>query len=466
MTPNPVAPPAAPQTSTAAAFIAAFISLLGLPVGGALFSVITSGEVGEAWNEGGWVMYVVLLLSFVLALGGAIGTYFLARGRPAVWTLIPGLSVLLMAAGVFGYLRNVSQSMAAVAYASPLDRGRIMFAAVGESMVSVVFALALIAGAYLVQALALAIVAAASAQKRAPAALALGVLGIGIWQFASMRGMSWELGAFKSMAHASSTDRAILVIISLQEAQATHTLVLAGVGIALFAVMLAAVLLRSTPQAMAGVSASIVISLVGLGGLKVLAKPNADATAVLALNKPPRELMKLPATPDEGPYPFVTLGKSLLDVDGQPADFATVVGGKDTVELGLEPGVTREVLVQMLRDLKAADVKVVELFGTSSFKLPEDVTVPPVFAPVLSDVTSVRVVLADSCPADGCAEVDETGLTFDGEKYPFVERAMGYHGEDLSHAVPVELGDMKLERFFQCALALDAKSMPIQLVLP
>jgi hypothetical protein len=293
----------------------------------------------------------------------------------------------------------------------------------------------------------------------------VGALGLAVWQFASLQATSYELDAFKGMAHASPMDRATIVIGSLQMSQELRPLLLAGLGLALVGVGLAVVLLRATPQAMAGVAASILVSVAGLGGLRVLARPTHEVATTLQLAMPPRDLKTLAGGASEGPYPFITLGKTFKDADGQTPALEDVVRGRDVVELGLEPDVTLDSLRATLRAFKAARVKVVKLFGVANLTPPPDVELLAYFKSVLTVTTSVTVVLVDACPREGCAQVDDAGLTWDGEKLPFVERSYGYTRDDFEHGVPVALGAMTLDRLLACGVAADAKSRSLQLVL-
>ncbi|MBL8916925.1 MAG: hypothetical protein JNM17_39845 [Archangium sp.] len=464
----------APNTSssgTGAGIAAGVISLMAFPIGFVLFGLEGSRAEGlmqavaEGWNEGGWWMYVIMLLEFVLMGGGALSLLFFARGKQTVWALTPAISVLMMAVAVMGFMSSMSSSMAAVMHANPLDRGIIMYAATGESLQTIHFALSFITATFVLHAVGLALIGFTASEKKPPLVLALGVFGLSIWLFASQRATSMELGAYKAMAHAAPSDRATIVIFSLADAQSSQKLALGAMLVVLVAVVLALVTLRSTPRALAGVVSALLVTLAGVGGLRALGRPNADGQKMMKGAQLTRPLLELRATPDEMPFPPFTLGSAIHDENGAVPTLEEVIRGREEVSLMLETDVTLDALRETLGRLASNDVKSVKLYGELRIKPPDDVKVPDLFEPLFHSTSSVRIGLINACPAKGCAQLNEKGLSFDGETWEFVESSNNIPVDDLARGVPVELKGLTLPKLLECAKALDAQGLPMMLVL-
>lgn len=461
-------------SGTGAGIAAGVLSLLAFPIGFVLFGIdsVAGSEFGfaaavaEGWNEGGWWMYVILLLEFALIGGGALSLLFFARGKQTLWALTPAISVVMMAAAVIGFMMGMNSATTAVAYANPLDRGIIMFGASGEALQTIHFALSFIAATFVLHAIGLAIIGATAKEKKPPLVLALGVFGLAVWLYASQRATSMELGAFKAMAHAAPGDRATIVLFSLADAQSAQKLALGAMVLVLIAVVLAVVMLRSTPRALAGVVSALLVTLAGIGGLRALGRPNGDAQKMMKGAQLTMPLLELRATPDALPYPLYTLGRTAIhDVEGQVPTLEELIRGKDEVSLVLEADVTLDNLRETLARLASNEVKSVKLYGELRIKPPDDVTVPPMFEPLFHGSSAVRVGLISACPDTGCAKINEKGLSFDGKNYEFVESSYNVPIDDLSRGVPVELKGLTLPKLLECAKALDAHGLPMLLVL-
>jgi hypothetical protein len=450
--------------------LAGVLSLMGLPLGIGLF-VIASREPADAWNEGGWPMYPVLSFAMASTVVGAVGAFFVARGKPVAWAVSACLSVFVAALGVFGYHNGLIGSFEAIQHASPLDRAVIMNASVGEASQCVVFALLLVAGILAVQGVALAFSGLAVQQpleRRGAFLLGFGVLAVGVWQAMEGFAFSAESTVYKGAAHGSPADRLTIIAGYIDEAgtwsQRASFALLAVVVVC----VLAGTLLRSNPRVLISVVAGILIPTAGLGGARAFARPTAEQAELLAQPRTFKPLLELNATPVDDPYPYVSLGTELRDRNGELASLdgeQGLLAGRDgTFQLALEPNVTLATLEKMLRDLRAHDVKSVLLIGMKTTK-PEGLTIPPKFAQHFTESRGVRVLLGrteNDCPKGGCtwATMDEKTLTFGEERWPLADQPFGYDdGEiDFARAVPFQLEGHTLQQFLSAAMTVGAQN--------
>jgi len=450
--------------------LAGVLSLLGLPLGVGLF-VVASHEPADAWNEGGWPMYPVLLFAMAATAVGAVGVFLVGRGKPVVWAVSALLSVFVAALGVFGYRNGLIGSFEAIQHAAPVDRAVIMNGSVGEASQCVVFALLLVAGILLVQGVALAFSGVAVQEplaRRGTFLLGFGVLAVGLWQAMAGFAFSAESQIYKGVAHGSPADRLTIVAAYIDEAgawaQRAPFALIAVVAVCL----LAGTLLRSNPRLLLSVVAGILVPTAGLGGVRAFARPTAEQAELLAQPRTLKPLLELNATPVEDPYPYVSLGTELRDGNGELASLdgerAILASEKGTFQLCLEPNVTLAALEKTLGDLRAHDVKSVLLIGTKTTR-PEGLTIPPKFAHHFTESRGVRVLLGRSevdCPKGGCtwATMDEKTLTFGDEHWPLENRLFEFDDGtiDFARAVPFKLEGHTLQQFLSAAMTVGAQS--------
>lgn len=447
--------------------LAGVLSLVGLPLGIGLF-VIASGEPADAWNEGGWPMYPVLLFAMASTVVGAVGAFFVARGKPVVWAASALVSVFVAALGVFGYRNGLIGSFEAIQHAAPVDRAVIMNGSVGEASQCVVFALLLVAGILLVQGVALAFSGLAVREplaRRGTFLLGFGVLAVGLWQAMAGFAFSAESQVYKWVAHASAVDRLTLIAAYVEQSGAWGQRASFALIAVVVVCVLAGTLLRSNPRVLISVVAGILIPTAGLGGVRAFARPTAEQAELLAQPRTLKPLLELNATPVDDPYPYVSLGTELRDASGELASLdgeRPVLAGRDgTFQLALEPNVT---LAKTLGDLRAHDVKSVLLIGTKTTK-PEGLTIPPKFAQHFTESRGVRVLLGRSevdCPKGGCtwATMDEKTLTFGEERWPLENQLFGFDDGtiDFARAVPFKLEGHTLQQFLSAAMTVGAQS--------
>ena len=211
-----------------------------------------------------------------------------------------------------------------------------------------------------------------------------------------------------------------------------------------------------------GVVAGLLVTTAGLGGMRALARPNAEQKALLSTPQLPRPLLELDAVSVDLPYPFVTQGTELRDEDNQPLNVEKLDlerrGRSGSFELALEPDATTTSLAKTLSAVRARGISSVLLVGSKRSSIPAGVSVPPVFEPDLTNTRGVRVLLGRrgvECPETGCkwARVDAAGLTFSGETWPLLNKSSAFIDEsvDFEESVPLEHEGLELQQLLSAA---------------
>ncbi len=255
---------------TTAAVFAALLPFLGGPLGLVIFALaVNRGEGGvfenlaEAWAEGGFAMYLVLLAGAVITLLSAVAVFFgVQRGSPFVGIGAP-LAAGIVAAGAVGTYWGVTQAARAVAHASPADRAPIMAAATGEALSSGAFghsgAAGLLFGLALACLLGVAVQQGAARKMLFFTAAAFGVLAL--IDAASLYRLSSVRSAMQAVAHINPADRLAILMGSTEEIEASRWVFLGLVGALLVVLAVGAVVAKGAPRAMA------LLPLFGLAGL-------------------------------------------------------------------------------------------------------------------------------------------------------------------------------------------------------
>lgn len=452
------------KPSVVLSIFAAMVALPGVVLGFGFFVAIAN-EVSQAWNEGGSGMYLVLLGSLTATLAGAAAAFFATRGQPMAWGLSAALLVGTFAAGVASYRLAMSESFEAIQHAAPADRAIIMNGAAGEASWTLVFAALMVAGLLLCQGAALAfgsIGAREPSHRRGLVILGLGVMVLGVWQGLSGLAMHSERGAYAAVAFASPADRMTILFSEFEQAASFSRAATLSLGAVALVCLLAVALLRATPRLLVGVVAGLAVTTAGLGGMRVLGRPSAEQRVLLTTSRVPRPLMELDAVSVDVPYPFITQGSELRDVNNKPMPMEELDlkfrGRSGGFELGLEPGVTVQSLAKTLSAVRARGVSSVLLVGTMRSSIPEGMSVPPAFEPYLTETRGVRVLLGRrgvECPETGCkwAKLDAAGLTFGGETWPLLTKSSEWLGGavNFEESVPLDLEGLELQQFLSAA---------------
>lgn len=282
---------------TGAAIAAALSPFMGLPLT-FLFLLATLGagvedeyggggpfsRVSQAWVEGGWSMYLIVLAGGGVAVVVALVMFFgVQRGSGAVLASAP-LSSGLVAVGAFGSWTGMTGAIEAIAHAHPADRATILAGATGETLNTSLFGLCAMAGLLgaLLPGLLLGVIAQSGLARR------LLVVTMGV--FGSLMLVAWVLskrlaelmGSLKAVAHASPVDR-LTILAGVGEELSRYRLYAVGaLGLLLVVVAMGAVTLKSAPKL------AVMVPLLGLGGLfgfgvqSFVERPPASASAILS----------------------------------------------------------------------------------------------------------------------------------------------------------------------------------------
>lgn len=302
------APSAAAQPRpTGAAVTAGLTAFMGGPVAIALFAVaLRSGEGGlvqrlaSAWQEGGWPMYLVLLVGSVVATACGVCMFLgVQRGSLALLACGP-LSALITAAGAFGFFTGMRSALAAIAHVSPADRATILAAGTAEALTCSAFGAAGTAG--LIASLALGCLFGVAAQTGAARKL-LGFAGgtflvLGLVSGASVMRLGNIMGLFKAIAFAAPGDRLTILVAGSEEIDAQRLPMLGLLALLGLVLVAGAAMLKDQPRA------AVLVPLLGLGGLvglglQSLAQSSIDraATVPAGLKVETSTLLELPGVP-------------------------------------------------------------------------------------------------------------------------------------------------------------------------
>ncbi|MBL8917791.1 MAG: hypothetical protein JNJ54_02945 [Myxococcaceae bacterium] len=290
---------------TGAAITAALSAFMGGPVALAIFALALGpgGEGGlayrlaSAWREGGWPMYLVLLVGGLVATACAVCMFFgVQRGSLAVLAC-PPLSALITATGAFGFFTGMRGALGAIAHVSPADRATILAAGTSEALSCSAFGMAGTAG--LIASLALGclfgVVAQTGATRKLLAFSGVTFLVLGLVSGAALQRLGDVMGLFKALAFAAPVDRLTILVAGSEELDARRLPLLALLAVLGLVLVAGAAMLKDHPRA------AVLVPLLGLGGVaglgvQALARASIDrsATPPAGLKIDTAKLIELP----------------------------------------------------------------------------------------------------------------------------------------------------------------------------
>lgn len=265
--------PALPEKRpTGAAVTAALTPFMGGPVAFALFTFALRsggheeglfGQLAEAWAEGGFFMYVVLLVGGGVAMTSAALMFFgVQRGSPAVLAAAP-LGALITAVGAVGFFNGISSAAQAVAHVNPADRATIMAAGTGEALTTSAFGLAGTAG--LLASLSLGCLFGVAAQNGLARKLLVftgaAFLSLSLVSATALLRLSNLMGLFKALAHVNPLDRPTILVMGSEELGQYRLPMLSFLALVLAVLVAGAMALKESPRT------AVLLVLLGAGGL-------------------------------------------------------------------------------------------------------------------------------------------------------------------------------------------------------
>lgn len=295
----------AERRPTGAAVTAALTPFMGGPVAFAIFALALRSRreegfvqsLASAWQEGGWPMYLVLVVGGLVAMGCAACMFFgVQRGSLAVLACAP-LSALIAAVGALGFFTSMRNALGAIAMVSPADRATILAAGTSEALTSSAFGAAGTAG--LIGSLALGCLFGVAAQTGAARKL-LAFSGatfvvLGLVSGASVMRLGDVMGLFRALAYAAPVDRLTILVAGSEEIDAQRLPFLGLLALLGLVLTAGAAMLKDQPRA------ALLLPLLGLGGLvglgmQALARSSIDrsATAPAGLKVETATLIELP----------------------------------------------------------------------------------------------------------------------------------------------------------------------------
>ncbi|MBL8937383.1 MAG: hypothetical protein JNM69_22675, partial [Archangium sp.] len=217
----------------------------------------------QAWAEGGWFMYAVVLTGGVVAMVSAALMFFgVQRGSAAVLANAP-LGALITAVGALGFMNGMSGAAAAVVHASPADRATIMAGATAESLTTSAFGMAGAAG--LLASLALGclfgVVVQTGVARKLLAFSGGTFLVLAMLSATSLMRLSDLMGLFKAVAHVNPIDRGRILEMGSDELSRFNLPFLGLLVLLAVIVAAGAVSLKEAPRL------AVLLPLLGFGGL-------------------------------------------------------------------------------------------------------------------------------------------------------------------------------------------------------
>lgn len=262
----------AERRPTGAAVTAALTPFMGGPVAFAIFAFALADRheegglfegLARAWQEGGWPMYLVVLVGGLVAAGCAACMFFgVQRGSLAILASAP-LSALITAVGAFGFWNGMRNAIEAVAHVNPADKATIMAAATSEALTSSAFGISGTAG--LLASLSLGclfgVVAQTGVARKVLVFSGAAFFTLALISLSAVLRLGAVMGLFRALAYVAPVDRLTILIAGSEELQVYRLPFLGLLG--LFAVVLAvgAVTLKESPRG------AVLLPLLGLGGL-------------------------------------------------------------------------------------------------------------------------------------------------------------------------------------------------------
>ena len=256
---------------TGVAITAALTPFMGGPVAFALFAFAIGGggEMGlfgnlaQAWAEGGWFMYAVLLTGGVVAMVSAAFMFFgVQRGSGVLLANAP-LGALITVVGALGFMTGMSGAAAAVVHASAADRATIMAGATAEALTTSAFGMAGTAG--LLASLALGclfgVVVQTGVARKLLAFSGGTFLVLAMLSTVSLLRLSDLMGLFKAVAQVNPVDRGRILEMGSDELSRFNIPFLALLVLLAAIVAGGAVALKEAPRL------AVLLPLLGFGGL-------------------------------------------------------------------------------------------------------------------------------------------------------------------------------------------------------
>ncbi len=448
------------RPSTLVSIFAAVMCLAALPLGLLVFTLNVE-SVAEAWNEGGWPMYLVFLCALLACGANAVGAFLLPRGSIGAAGAGIFLSLACAAVGAFGFRLNMNGADAAIAHASPTDRGLIMHGALGESLMCVVFGFSMAGALFFMLGIGGLVGAGAGKEQRAALGIfGAGSLALGLWQFAVSHQLGSEANAYLAVAHAMAADRMTLLAFALEAAQHARQFALVLLVPVLICAVASVMVLRGRPS-MGAVTAALVVPLLALGAMRLVARPSADELAMLKSSGITTPLRELNGAPVDWKDRVVLLdAKGLHAPDGTSPSYERPIGtfAEDgTLSIALTPDVPLAQLRLVLRQVALERIHSVRLVGMHVLVPPPGVTIPPPFDQQLTQLRGVRVLLANegTCEELQCEFGTLKGdtLVVGSESLPLVDESSGYDdGEtNFARAIHLELEGVTVEQVIKAA---------------
>jgi hypothetical protein len=290
---------------TGAAVTAALTAFMGFPVAFAIFvAAVTSRhdegglfeKLARAWQEGGWAMYAVLLVSGLAAVGCAAFAFFgVQRGSIAILACAP-VSALITAVGAIGFFSGMRNALEAVAHVHPADKATILAAGTSEALTASAFGMAGTAG--LVGSLALGclfgVVAQTGVARRLLAFSGGAFLALALVSLTAVLRLGVVMGIFRALAFVSPADRLTILVGGSDELAAYRVPMLGALALLALVVIAGAVALKEQPRA------AVLLPLLGFGGLvglgtQAIVRASLDRTVaeMAALRVDTRPLIEL-----------------------------------------------------------------------------------------------------------------------------------------------------------------------------
>lgn len=421
------------QPSLPLSLLAGALVLLALPLGLTAFA-LSAQNVGRAWNEGGYGMWLVLVATVLASMTSSVLLAVASRRRFELAAFLPFVLVLPASCGNFLNHDSLQASVSAVEDAAPADRAVILFGSVSEASQLSNFGALMTFGVALGVALGLAV--AASARPRGALAVARPMFTVGALVAASLALVTW-LGAdavrlwsaaYRSVAHERFTDQLPSLV---EQAQAASTVFKLATALCFGFAGVGAFVVRSSGRRRA-------TTLGFLGAFSVAAVALASGPSVSS--KTVRAISAAQATvplldfdgPREHARGDFTLGREVPS-EAFPNQVQSFLRfrGEDTTPLALElsQDVSSTSLVTALTVLAQEGVGAVNLLldhddGTKP-------TLPPPFDAfdhtlVVVGLSLEQSSLVEPCAVTRCASLSSEALIVEGEPWPLV------HGRKVS----------------------------------
>lgn len=370
------------------------------------------------------------------------------------------------ALAVLGFRNGLASVLAAAATASPVDAGAIAVTGTAETSQLVVFGWSL-AGALFASS-GLALLVAALVQQEPLRRRVFGLLGAGsaalaAWLISGARAEARLVSGLDAAALAAPIDRPALIVAALSERAGLRLFEFASLGAVLLVSLGAALVLRASPRAAAGVVAWLLVAAAGFGGARLLVSVPTEVAELVARSSPVEPLIDLDASyaePDA--FTGLVLGAQLEELPGfthgqgrcgnvpptarPPSAEAhaplaqrprgerlrpfTAGNSGAILALGLQPDATAAGLDALVREAIDARFQVLAVVGVHTQPTPADVDVPAFVRPMFTTYRALPVLVGreETLCAAPCAfaTIDERAVRLPAHApWPLEERSAG-----------------------------------------